>query len=298
VPESPIRVRARLDWGGAALLSVTLTALLLGVSQGNSWGWGSSRVLGLFAAAVALGVAFVAYERRVPEPMVDMQLMARRAVWSTNLTAFAIGYAMFGSYILIPQLIELSSATGYGFAESTTVAGLLMLPSALVMLGAGPLSGWLGSRFGSRLPLAFGAFFAVLAYVELALFHETLAEIAIGALLVGIGIGLAFAAMANLVVEAVPQHQTGVATGINTIMRSIGGSIGAQVAAAMLAGHVILGGRFPAESGFTKAFAMSAVVAVVALIATSIIPRPVRDRARAPSGAAQPSSSSAAKTVA
>ena len=105
------------------------------------------------------------------------------------------------------------------------------------MLGAGPLSGWLGSRFGSRLPLFLGGIFALLAYVELALFHETLAEIAFGALLVGIGIGLAFAAMANLVVEAVRQDQTGVATGINTIMRSIGGSIGAQVAAAMLAGH-------------------------------------------------------------
>ena len=82
--------------------------------------------------------------------------------------------------------------------------------------------------------------------------------------------------MANLVVEAVRQDQTGVATGINTIMRSIGGSVGAQVAAAMLAGHVILGGRFPAESGFTEAFAMSAVAAVVALVATSMIPRPRR----------------------
>jgi len=281
VPESPVRVKAKLDWGGAALLSLALASLLLGVSQGNAWGWGSTGVLGLFAAAVVLGGTFVTFERRVPEPMVDMQLMAQRAVWSTNLTAFAIGFAMFGSYVLIPQLVELPSVTGYGFAETTTVAGLLMLPSALVMLGAGPLSGWLGSRFGSRLPLALGGVFAVLAYVELALFHGTLAEIAFGALLVGIGIGLAFAAMANLVVEAVRQDQTGVATGINTIMRSIGGSIGAQVAAAMLAGHVILGGRFPAEQGFTEAFAMSAIAAVVALIATSIIPRP-RRRAGAP----------------
>jgi sugar phosphate permease len=89
--------------------------------------------------------------------------------------------------------------------------------------------------------------------------------------------------MANLVVEAVRQDQTGVATGINTIMRSIGGSIGAQVAAAMLAGHVILGGSFPAESGFTEAFAMSAGVAVIALVvATSVIPRPDRAVRRVP----------------
>jgi MFS family permease len=237
-------------------------------------------VLGLFAAAAALGTAFIWFERHVTEPMVDMQLMAQRAVWSTNLTAFAIGFAMFGSYVLIPQLVELPAVTGYGFAKTTSVAGLVMLPSALVMLGAGPLSGWLGLRFGSRLPLALGGGFAILAYLELALFHETLAEIVVGGLLVGIGIGLAFAAMANLVVEAVRPDQTGVATGINTIMRSIGGSVGAQIAAAILAGHQILGGRYPAESGFTAAFAMSAVAAVVALLATSVIPRPPR-RAKA-----------------
>ena len=285
VPESPVRVRAKLDWGGAALLSLTLGSLLLGVSQGNSWGWQSAGILGLFAAAAVLGASFVAFERRVSEPMVDIQQMARRAVWSINLTAFAIGFAMFGSYVLIPQLIELPAETGYGFAETTTVAGVLMLPSALIMLAASPLSGWLGSRFGSRLPLGMGCLFAVLANVSLALFHGTLAEIALGALLIGIGIGLAWAAMANLIVGAVPQDQTGVATGINTIMRSIGGAVGAQVAATMLAGDVILGGRFPAESGFTKAFATSAFVAVIALVATSIIPRPDRVVGRVPASA-------------
>ncbi|MBN1530049.1 MAG: MFS transporter [Thermoleophilaceae bacterium] len=272
VPESPVRVKASIDYGGAVLLSLALTSLLLGVSQGNSWGWGSAGVLGLFAAAVAFAFAFVAYERRVAEPMVDIRLMQQRPVWSTNLTAFAIGFAMFGSYILIPQLVELPEVTGYGFSRSTTVAGLIMLPSALVMLGAGPLSGWLGSRFGSRLPLAIGGVFAGLAYVSLALFHATLFEIAVGAVLIGIGIGLAFAAMANLIVEAVRQDQTGVATGINTIMRSIGGSIGAQVVASILAADTILGGRFPAEDGFTAAFTMSAAAAVVALIATALIP--------------------------
>jgi EmrB/QacA subfamily drug resistance transporter len=283
VPESPVRVQARIDWVGAGLLSLTLACLLLGVSEGNDWGWESARVLGLFASAAVLAVTFVWFERRVPEPMIDMQLMARRPVWSTNLTAFAIGFAMFGSYVLIPQLVELPAVTGYGFAKTTTVAGLLMLPSALVMLGAGPLSGWLGLQFGSRLPLALGGGFTALAYVELALFHETLAELAVGGVLIGIGIGLAFAAMANLVVEAVPRDQTGVATGINTIMRSIGGSVGAQIAAAILAGNVILGGRYPAESGFTEAFAMSAVAAVIALLVTFTIPRPPR-RAAAPSG--------------
>jgi len=179
VPESPVRVQAKLDVGGALLMSLMLAAFLLAVSQGNSWGWTSGRTLGLFAVGVALLGVFVGFECRVDEPMVDMRLMAQRPVWSTNLAAFAVGFAMFGSYILIPQLVQLPERTGYGFARSATVAGLVLLPSALVMLAAGPLSGWLGTRFGSRLPLGIGSAFAISAYLLLAEFHHTLAEIAL-----------------------------------------------------------------------------------------------------------------------
>jgi EmrB/QacA subfamily drug resistance transporter len=285
VPESPVRVQAKIDWIGGALLSVVLTTALLGVSQGNGWGWTSPRVLGLFAAAAILLPVFVAFERRVPEPLVDMHLMAQRPVWSTNLAAFGIGFAMFGSYILIPQLVQLSRETGFGFGRSATAAGLVLLPSSLVMLFSGPAAGWLGSRFGSRLPLAIGALFAGLAYIDLALLHASLFEIAVAGVLIGIGIGLAYAAMANLVVQAVRQDQTGVATGINTIMRSLGGAVGAQISASLLAGHVILGGRFPAESGFSDAFWLSGAVALVALAATALIPKPSSERAAAVSGA-------------
>ena len=281
VPESPVRVEAKVDVLGGALLSSILVALLLGVSQGNTWGWTSAGVLGLFALAAALLPVFVAYERRVQDPLVDMHLMAQRPIWSTNLAAFMIGVAMFGSYVLIPQIVQLPSITGFGFGRTATVAGFVMLPSALVMLFAGPLSGRLGERFGSRLPLALGALFAGIAYLQLAGLHASLVEIAAAGLLIGIGIGLSFAAMANLVVQAVRPDQTGVATGINTIMRSIGGAVGAQVSASLLAGHTILGGRFPAESGFTAAFAISGVAALLALAATALVPRPAAERRKA-----------------
>ena len=274
VPESPVRVPARIDWGGTALMSVALVCVLLGVSQGNAWGWTSGGVLGVIAAGVVVAALFIAYERRVAQPLIDIPLMRERPVWTTNATAFAIGFAMFGSFILIPQLVELPGASGYGFGRTATVAGLVLLPSSVVMLFAGPASGWLGARFGSRLPLALGTVFTALGYAELAALHATLVEVAFGAALMGIGIALAFAAMANLVVQSVRQDQTGLASGVNMIMRNIGGAVGAQVAAAILTADTILGGRYPAESGFTGAFAMSAVAAVVALGATAVIPRP------------------------
>jgi EmrB/QacA subfamily drug resistance transporter len=285
VPESPVRVQARIDWVGAVLLSGALLTLLLGVSEGNTWGWTSAGVLGLFAASLLLSVVWGSWEWRVVDPLVDLRLMRRRAVWTTNVTALAIGFAMFGSFVLIPQLVQTAPAAGYGFGASVTASGLFLWPSSLVMLFAGPLSGRLGTRFGSKLPLALGAVFASAGYFWLAVLHDARIDIYLGSVLLGIGIGLAFAAMANLTVEAVPPDQTGIASAINAIMRQIGGAIGAQVSAAIVSAHFALGGRFPAESGYTTAFAMSGVGALVALAVTFAIP------ARLPGvGAASPAS--------
>ena len=215
--------------------------------------------------------------------------MRRRPVWTTNLAGFAIGFAMFGSFVLIPQLVQTPERAGYGFGASVTASGLFLLPSALVMLFAGPVSGRLGTRFGSKLPLALGAVFAAAGYFWLAWLHDARIDIYLGSVLLGIGIGLAFAAMANLTVEAVPPNMTGIASAINAIMRQIGGAIGAQVSAAIVSAHLVLGGRFPAESGYTTAFVMSGAAAIVALLVTFAIPaRGSRARARGAARAPEP----------
>jgi MFS family permease len=200
--------------------------------------------------------------------------MAARTVWATNAVAFAVGFAMFGSFILIPELVQTPPAAGYGFGSSVTAAGLFLLPSSVVMLFAGPLSGRLGNRFGSKIPLAMGSLAAALSYFWLAAEHSAKIDIYLGSTVLGLGIGLAFAAMANLVVQAVPQDQTGVATGINSIMRSIGGAIGAQVAAALVSATTVTVGSvvLPAEDGYTDAFVMSGVGAIVALLVTFVVP--------------------------
>jgi MFS family permease len=153
-----------------------------------------------------------------------------------------------------------------------------MLPSAVVMLVAGPLAGRMGNAVGSRVPLALGAVLCVIAYVSLALLHGHVWAIALAGAVLGAGIAFAFAAMANLVVAAVDQTQTGVASGINTIVRNVGGAVGGQISASLLASQVLASG-FPAESGYTIAFAISGVAAVVALGATALIPRPTPRRA-------------------
>lgn len=284
VPESPIKSPAKIDWGGAALLSGGLVSLLVGVSEANSWGWGSPEIIGLFAASALLLYAWVRYERRHPEPLVDIALMRQRAVLTTNLTAMLVGFGMFGSFILIPQLVQLPESTGFGFGATVTEAGLFMAPSTLAMLFAGPAAGWLGGRLGSRLPLLIGTALTALSFVILTVSHDTRLSIYVTSAILGLGIGFSFASMANLVVEAVHPSRTGVATGINTIMRTIGGSLGGQIAATIVAAHLVAATGLPEESGFTAAFALSAVVMAGAFLVTLAIPRtlPFSPGARAP----------------
>jgi EmrB/QacA subfamily drug resistance transporter len=280
VPESPIKVPAKIDWVGAVLMALGLGGLLLGISQGPRWGWTSGRVLGLFAVSLVAFASWVRFELRVPEPLVDMRMMRRRAVWTTNLAALLVGFGMFGSFILIPQFVQAPANAGYGFNANVTEAGLILLPSTAVMLFAGPIAGWLGSRFGSRLPLLIGTLTAAAAFGLIAVAHEHRWELYIGTALMGAGIGFAFAAMANLIVEAVEPTETGVATGMNTIMRTIGGSLGAQVSATIVSAHVIAGTHIAKEVGYTAAFALSSFVMLLAFGATLLVPARARVHAR------------------
>src|SRR3954453_13853583 len=150
------------------------------------------------------------------------------------------------------------------------------------MLLVSPLAGRLASTVGSRVPLLLGTITTMAAFTLLALAHTEPFEIYIAAALMGIGIGFAFSAMANLIVEAVRPEQTGVATGMNTVMRSLGGSIGGQIGASVIAAGVI-GGR-PSESGFTLAFALAAGALVVAFLSALAVPRP-RSRLQTEAGA-------------
>jgi EmrB/QacA subfamily drug resistance transporter len=270
VPESPVRTPGRLDLIGALVLSVSLVASLLAITEGSVWGWTSPAVLTLFVVGTLGLVAFARVELRVREPLVDMRLMAQRGVWTTNAVGLAFGFAMFGTFLLIPTLLEMP--VGYGFGKSVSDAGLFLLPTTLMMLVFGPLSGLLERRFGPRPPLLLGAVAMVGAFVVPAIAHHALWQLFVCGLLTGAGIGLALAAMSNAIVDSVPPTQTGQATSVNSIVRSIGGSIGTAVVAAVIAADSTPQG-LPTDSAFTKGFWLSAGVAVLAVAASLALPR-------------------------
>jgi EmrB/QacA subfamily drug resistance transporter len=271
IPESGELVTGRVDYVGALLLAGGLLTLLLGVTQGPSWGWDSGRVVGLFVAGVVLLTTWVAFEQRQAEPLVDMRMLQERAIWTTNLASFMFGYGMYSTFMLVPLMLQQPSSSGYGLAESATRAALFLLPSqALMMLGS-PFSGRLSARYGARVPLAVGASCAVAGFVLFTVRHETPTDFLVGAVLMGIGLGLGWPAMANAIVSAVPPDQTGVATGMNTIARTIGGSVGSTAAATMVAATIGISG-VPTESGFVLGFAVAAGTLFVTLLTTTAMP--------------------------
>jgi EmrB/QacA subfamily drug resistance transporter len=285
VPHEQTRADARVDWLGAFLLSVSLAGLLYGLSKTTDWGWGDPRVLAFTLGGLAVGAIWVWVETRVDQPLVEMRVLRRRPVLMTNITAVLVGFSMFASFLLIPQLAQTPERFGYGFSASVTGAGLLMLPSSLVMLVAGPFAGRLATRVNSRLPLVIGTGVGALAFIVYAVAHGSKWEICVGGALLGIGIGFSFASMANLVVESVPRDEVGVATGINTIMRSLGGALGAQLVATLLTGKTIGNTPIPTEAAYTDAFIVAAIAAALAMAAALAIPTPRRPQ---PSAAAAP----------
>jgi EmrB/QacA subfamily drug resistance transporter len=284
VPESPIRVPGRLNWAGAALMSVGLGAVLLAVSETGTWHWVSGKTLGVFAFGIVFLAAWVRSETRSDAPLVDMRMMRVRGVWTTNAVAALVGFGMYSSFILIPDYVETPASTGYGLGASVTGAGLFLVPATIAMLLAGAQTGRLQRRFGSKPPLLAGALITGSAYLLLAVSRSERWEIYLAALLVGTGIGLAFAAMVNLIIENVGPAETGIATGMNAVMRTVGGAFGGAIVASILTATVQAG--FPTDHGYTVAFLVCAAALGLGFLVGLGIPqrRPADAFARHPVG--------------
>jgi EmrB/QacA subfamily drug resistance transporter len=267
--ESPVRTPGRLDVLGAGILSVGLVALLLAISKGQSWGWGDAKTVGLLALGVVALIGFVLAELRVKEPLIDMRLMRVRGVWATDVVALVLGFAMFGTFVLVPTLLQLPA--GYGFGKSVSQAGLFLLPTVLMMIVFGPVAGLLDRKFGPKLPMFIGTVLVVLAFVVPAIGHGAIWQVLLSGVLTGAGIGFAFAAMSNAIIEAVPAAQTGEASGVNTIARTIGSSIGTAVIAAIITSHTTAQG-LPTDAAFTTGFWVCAGVGVLAVAAALALP--------------------------
>lgn len=274
LPESDDQAGGSVDVGGAVLLSIGLTAPLLALSQGVTWGWTDARTLGLAAIGVIVLVAWVVHSLRTRAPLIDIRLAMRPVLLRTNTATLLAGSAIFVPFLLVPAIGQAPISTGYGHGLTATEAGLLLVPGTLLSLFAGPLSGRISSRWGSRIALSLGC---VVNAVGLALLALSAGE---GLLLVVplvtmslVGGSIAFAAMPNAIIEGVVPERTGEGTGVNAVVRAIGSSLGTQVVSAILVAGVVVGTGLPSLGAYEIAFFAGGVIALVAAATALTIPR-------------------------
>ena len=283
IPESPIRAPGTINWAGAILLSLWLVCLLLAISEAPTWGWLSARVIGLVVLAAVVAYVWVKAELRSPSPLVDMQMMRLRGVWTTNLTRLPDRLRDVQLVRADPPVRRDAEIDRLRLRVVRDAGGALHDPVDDDDAGLGA-----GRRPGVDALRAEGAARdrvvpdTLVAFVLLTLQHSEHWHVYLSSVLLGWGVGFSFASMANLIVEAVRPDQTGVATGMNAVMRTIGGAIGGQVAASLLAATAIAGG-LPGEKGYTLSFAVMALALVAAVGAALAVPgRPAHRSQRIP----------------
>jgi EmrB/QacA subfamily drug resistance transporter len=268
-----------LDLPGLALVSGGLLGIVWGLIHGNGEGWTSSGVVGTLAAGAALLVAFVAWELRAAQPMLPMRFFRDRAFAAANGASLAMYFGMFGSIFLLTQFFQ--TAQGY----SPLMAGLLLLPWTAMELFVAPAAGALSDRIGGRPLMAGGLALQAAGLAGIAAVAS--ADVSYAAmvgpfLLSGIGMGMFFAPVANIVLSAVRPIEEGKASGANNAIREVGGVLGVAVLASIFGS--VGGYESPStfSDGLIPALWVGATVVAAGSATALLIPRRVRQQEQPP----------------
>jgi len=275
VPDDVLRFPGRLDVVGAIGLAIGLTGLLLYVSRGAEWGWTSPGSLACLIGGVAVLLVWGWYQLKTAEPLLDLRVAARPAVLFTNVAAIGMGFALFSSNVTFPQMLELPVETGSGLGLDLFTAALIVAVSGVMMMIISPLSGWLERTVGARLLFTVGTAAIVLAYVFVLIWSTEVWHFVVVNLLIGIGIGFAFAAMPMIIMRSVPKNETGASNGLNALFRSVGTSTASAVMGGVLAAMSIQvdGVAIPTREAFMVCFWLAIVAGVIGFVLTFFIPR-------------------------
>jgi len=274
VPEAADRPGGRVDLLGALLLTAALVALLLPLAQGSAWGWSSVRTLGLLAASVLLLIAFVAFELRIRQPLVDVRATARKPILLTNTASLMFGFALFASLIGTASYVQEPRQTGYGFESSVVVAGLCLLPSGLLMLLLAPVAARLIASIGAHRTLALGAIIVAAGWLLRIVATESIWYVVLGSTVVGAGTGIGYAAMPALINRNSPRSELAAANGLNSLSRSLGSSLASAIGGSLLTVSTVTvaGLALPSLTAYRALFAICAAAAGGAAVIALFIP--------------------------
>jgi EmrB/QacA subfamily drug resistance transporter len=234
VPESKALRPRRIDPIGQLLVIIGLATLTYAIIEGPNLGWTSTRIIALFVVAVLAVAGLIVYERRRPEPLIDVRFF--RSVPFSGATIIAVcAFASLAGFLFVNTLY-LQDVRGY----SALAAGLYTLPLALMTMIFGPLSGRVVGSRGPRISLlvaGVGVFACALVMTNLTSTTPMLLLIA-AYLLFGIGFGMVNAPITNTAVSGMPMQQAGVAAAVASTSRQIGQSLGVAVIGSVVTGSI------------------------------------------------------------
>ncbi|MFO7590702.1 MAG: MFS transporter [Acidimicrobiia bacterium] len=258
--ETPRGARVPIDWPGVASLGTAATTLLLGLNLAGSSGWGSPLVIALLAAAPVALIVFVRIERATRHPLMPLELFASRDFSAALVARTAVNFAYMGGFIITPFLVRQE----FGF--SVAAASLAMVLRPLSNSTASPLSGYAALRFGERRVATFGTSLLVLSMVSFvaATAWEALALVFVGLFVSGVAAGAAMPSLITVAANSVADERLGVASAAQQMCDAIGAVMGIQVLATVQEGAA-------GSLGFGRAYAVGAVVAVIAVLAARLV---------------------------
>jgi MFS family permease len=279
VRESRLRSGGRFDVLGAVGLSGALVCLLLAISKGNEWGWGSPLVIGLLVASAVLFGVWTAWELRVRSPLVDLRVSARPTVLWTNVASIMVGFGMFAGFLVTTQILQAPRETGYGFGMSLVAAGVALLPIGAAMTIFSPVSARVSKRRGARTSLVLGAVVLALGNVLMAMLPASIPLVVAASTTTAIGAALAYSAIPLLIMDGVPEGETAAANSLNTLMRMLGTSSCSSFVAAISTGltTTVAGRLLPAAGAYTVIYLAAAAAAALGATIAALTPRPAAD---------------------
>ena len=266
VPARPRSATGSIDWLGAVGLAAGLSAILLAITQGHTWGWTSPRTPATAIVGILITVGWWMWERRAKQPLVSTKMLSRRPIMLTNLATIFVGMGLYFAFLGLTQFVQIApEAAGYGFGATVLEASVIyLLPGAITGFVVALFSGRFIDRFGARPVLVIAAAVGITGFLFVALAHSAPWQVIVASILANAYISLGYGALPALVVSEVTKGETGIATGMNAIARTIGSSIAAALVAVLL-GRTASGTSVPAESSFVVIFTGGAVTGALAM---------------------------------
>ena len=274
IPATQRRQVRRIDAPGAVLLAGGLVALLLPITQGESWGWGSGRVIGLFVAAVVLLVLWVVVEQRTQDPLIQLRVLTRPAVISGGLIYLVTAGTVNIVNATIPSFLQTPGAAGYGLGASVLRSGMYMVPFALLIAGIAHLSGHLTHRVSPKLFTIASLTVEMLAMILLLNFHSTGLQVVLVMALFGAGYGMTLATAYIVIIRSVRPEEAGTAAGLGGTYGNIGGGVVTAILTSLLTAKFVMLGpvALPAFSGYQHTWILGAILAGVGALFACIMP--------------------------